>query len=63
MLGSLLSSAMTRSTGGATVLKPSQDVFWGGYHAYVADPDGYPWEVAWNPGFPLDALGRLELPE
>jgi catechol 2,3-dioxygenase-like lactoylglutathione lyase family enzyme len=34
---------------GATVVKPPQDVFWGGYHAYFADPDGYLWEIAWNP--------------
>ncbi|HEY7668546.1 MAG TPA: VOC family protein, partial [Actinomycetota bacterium] len=27
-----------------------------------ADPDGYPWEVAWNPFFPLDADGLLEMP-
>jgi Predicted lactoylglutathione lyase len=23
---------------------------WGGYSGYVADPDGYRWEIAWNPG-------------
>jgi len=23
---------------------------WGGYTAYFADPDGFRWEVAWNPG-------------
>lgn len=34
---------------GATPIKPPQDVFWGGYHAYFADPDGYLWEVAFNP--------------
>jgi uncharacterized protein len=34
---------------GATAVKPPQDVFWGGYHAYFADPDGYLWEVAFNP--------------
>ena len=34
---------------GATAVKPPQDVFWGGYHAYFADPDGYLWEVAYNP--------------
>ncbi len=44
---------------GAKLLKPAQEAFWGGYSGYFADPDGYPWEVAWNPGFPLDADGRL----
>ncbi|MDX5362936.1 MAG: VOC family protein [Pseudazoarcus pumilus] len=34
---------------GATLLKPGQDVFWGGYSGYFADPDGHLWEVAWNP--------------
>ncbi len=34
---------------GATLLKPGQKVFWGGYSGYFADPDGFLWEVAWNP--------------
>lgn len=34
---------------GATALKPPQDVFWGGYSGYFADPEGNLWEVAWNP--------------
>ncbi len=34
---------------GASAIKPPQDVSWGGYHAYFADPDGYLWEVAFNP--------------
>ncbi len=33
---------------GAKSVKPPQDVFWGGYSAYFADPDGYLWEVAHN---------------
>ncbi|MHB0856382.1 MAG: VOC family protein [Anaerolineae bacterium] len=39
---------------GATLVKEPQDVFWGGYSGYFADPDGYLWELAWNPDFPLD---------
>jgi len=39
---------------GAEIVKPGQEVFWGGYSGYFADPDGFLWEVAWNPGFPLD---------
>ena len=23
---------------------------WGGFTGYFADPDGFRWEVAWNPG-------------
>tara|TARA_R110000868_G_scaffold66966_2_gene199065 strand:+ start:3325 stop:3750 length:426 start_codon:yes stop_codon:yes gene_type:complete len=48
---------------GATILKPAQRVFWGGYSGYFADPDGHPWEVAYNPGFTLEADGSLRLPE
>lgn len=47
---------------GATLLRPAHEAEWGGYSGYCADPDGYPWEVAWNPGFPLDADGRVVLP-
>ncbi|SFR53332.1 VOC family protein [Litoreibacter janthinus] len=36
-----------------TILKPAQDVFWGGHHGYFADPDGHVWEVAYNPFSPL----------
>jgi uncharacterized protein len=30
-------------------VKAPQDVFWGGYSGYFADPDGFLWEVAFNP--------------
>ena len=36
---------------GATLVKPAEDTFWGGYSGYFADPEGYLWEVAWNPHF------------
>ncbi len=39
---------------GATLLKPAADTFWGGYSGYFADPDGHPWEVAWNPYFSIE---------
>ena len=47
---------------GGRALKPPQDVFWGGYSGYVADPDGHVWEIAFNPFFPLDEAGRVVLP-
>ncbi len=47
---------------GATLLKSGADVFWGGYVGYFADPDGFAWEVAWNPHFLLDDEGRIKLP-
>ena len=36
---------------GGTLVKPAQDTFWGGYSGYFADPEGYLWEIAWNPHF------------
>jgi uncharacterized glyoxalase superfamily protein PhnB len=30
-------------------VKPPQKAFWGGYSGYFADPDGYLWEIAFNP--------------
>lgn len=34
---------------GATLVKPAQDAFWGGYTGCFQDPDGHLWEIAWNP--------------
>ena len=45
---------------GATILKPAQDTFWGGYSGYFADPDGHVWEVAWGPGFSFSEHGDLQ---
>jgi len=42
---------------GAQVTEPQERV-WGGYTGYFADPDGYRWEVAWNPG----SIGQAVLP-
>ena len=39
---------------GAELKKPGQEVFWGGYSGYFADPDGFLWEVAWNPHMNFD---------
>ena len=46
---------------GGTIVKPAQDVFWGGHAGYFTDPDGYYWEVAWNPHFPIEADGSITL--
>ncbi len=53
--------ALAAASGGK-IIKPAQDVFWGGHSGYFADPDGHLWEVAWNPGFPIAADGSLTLP-
>ena len=34
---------------GGVIVKPAVETFWGGYAGYFQDPDGYLWEVAWNP--------------
>ena len=46
---------------GVKIVKEPQKVFWGGYSSYFADPDGYLWEVAYNPFFPFDENGNLKL--
>ncbi|MEJ6396336.1 VOC family protein [Yoonia sp. 208BN28-4] len=48
---------------GATALKAPEKTFWGGYAGYYADPDGHPWEVAFNPFWDLDDEGRQILPD
>ncbi len=48
---------------GATIVKPGQKVFWGGYSGYFADPDGYLWEVAFNPSWSFDEHDNLVLPQ
>jgi catechol 2,3-dioxygenase-like lactoylglutathione lyase family enzyme len=48
--------------GGAKLVRPAHEAFWGGYSGYFADPDGYAWEVAHNPHWKLDATGRVRLP-
>jgi catechol 2,3-dioxygenase-like lactoylglutathione lyase family enzyme len=36
---------------GGRIVRPAQEVAWGGYTGYFADPDGHLWEVAYNPHF------------
>jgi catechol 2,3-dioxygenase-like lactoylglutathione lyase family enzyme len=46
---------------GATVLKTPQKADFGGFHAYVADPFGFRWEIADNPGWRVDGDGRVSI--
>ena len=46
---------------GATIVKEAQEIFFG-RHGFFADPEGFLWEVAWNPSFPMAADGSIELP-
>lgn len=48
---------------GATITRPPSATFYGGYAAAFADPDGHPWEIACNPGFPLADDGSLTIPQ
>ncbi len=45
---------------GGTILKPGTDLPFG-YGGYFADPDGHPWEVCYNPGFPFGPDGRIKI--
>jgi catechol 2,3-dioxygenase-like lactoylglutathione lyase family enzyme len=46
---------------GASVVKRPEKVLWGGYSGYFADPDGHPWEIAYNPSFPIGEDGRITI--
>ena len=46
---------------GGTILKPAADAVFG-RSGYFADPDGNPWEIAYNPTFPIGEDGRLTIP-
>ncbi|GAA2498146.1 VOC family protein [Streptomyces thermolineatus] len=48
---------------GATVTKPPATTFYGGYAGVFTDPDGHPWEIAYNPGIPLAEDGSVVLPD
>ena len=45
---------------GAVQVKAPEKVFWGGYSGYFADPDGYLWELAYNPFAQFDSDGHLK---
>jgi uncharacterized protein len=45
---------------GAVILKPAREASWGGYSGYFADPDGFAWEVAWNPAWTIATDGSIE---
>jgi catechol 2,3-dioxygenase-like lactoylglutathione lyase family enzyme len=47
---------------GGEVTRAAHRADWGGYSGYFADPDGHAWEVAYNPGWPLDGHGRPRIP-
>ena len=46
---------------GGTILKSASAPPWGGVRGYFADPDGFVWEIAWNPKTTIDDAGRVTL--
>jgi hypothetical protein len=46
---------------GATIGRQPADTFWGGYSAIFVDPDGHPWEVAYNPQWTVTENGETSL--
>ena len=48
---------------GARIAREPAKTFYGGYAGVFLDLDGHPWEVAYNPDFPLSGNGELRLPQ
>jgi uncharacterized protein len=46
---------------GGTIKRPATEAEWGGTTGAFADPDGYVWEVAHNPGWTLDEHGAVTI--
>lgn len=44
---------------GGRTLRPAGEAPHGGFHGYVADPDGHAWEIAWNPAWAIDDCGLV----
>lgn len=47
---------------GGTIARSGAVAEWGGYTGVFRDPDGHPWEVAHNPGWPIADDGTIHLP-
>jgi predicted lactoylglutathione lyase len=47
---------------GAKIGRPPAETFWGGYSGVFIDPDGHPWEVAYNSRWTIEADGSVTLP-
>lgn len=46
---------------GGSIVKPAQRADFGGFHGYFADPAGFRWEVATNPGWSLAPDGAVSI--
>ena len=49
----------TAEEAGATIVKPAQATFWGGYSGYFTDPDGQCWEIAHSDDWKFNSDGSL----
>lgn len=47
---------------GGVITRPAAQADWGGYTGAFADPDGYVWEVAYNPDWSVEPDGSIRLP-
>ncbi|MCK9605564.1 MAG: VOC family protein [Methylomonas sp.] len=50
-------------TAGGKLVRSGEQAPWGGFRGYFADPDGFLWEVCYNPFFALDEAGDIQLPK
>ena len=46
---------------GGKIVRPAARVEWGGISGAFADPDGYVWEVAHNPGWTITDDGSIRI--
>jgi catechol 2,3-dioxygenase-like lactoylglutathione lyase family enzyme len=46
---------------GGSIVRPAGGADWGGTTGAFADPDGYVWEVAHNPGWALQDDGTVQI--
>jgi len=46
---------------GGTIVRPAGRADWGGTTGAFADPDGYVWEVAHNPGWTISEDGTIRI--
>jgi hypothetical protein len=57
-VGALLAEAQAA---GGTIVRPPAVPEWGGTTGAFADPDGYVWEIAHNPGWPIGPDGAITI--
>jgi len=61
--GEVASTLQEAVAAGGRLVLAGQKAPWGGFRGYFADPDGFLWEVCFNPFVPLDADGGVQLPQ